>query len=67
MKELGIDAGRYKTRQADEKSSNGYLKGFAISQNKKDIKLAFDYVKNKTEKQTDFKKLGKLPFNLFKG
>lgn len=35
----------------DEKSSNGYLKAFAISQDKKDIKLAFDNVKNKTEEQ----------------
>lgn len=35
----------------DEKNSNGYLKAFAISQDKKDIKFAFDNVQNKTEKQ----------------
>jgi hypothetical protein len=35
----------------DEKSFNGYLKAFAISQDKRDIKLAFDNVKNKIEEQ----------------
>ena len=41
-----------------EKSSSGYLKAFAISQDRKDIKLAFDCAKNKAEEQKAEQVLG---------